>query len=58
MFYLIAPGSKAKAGSATRVALPDHGLPIVALAIGFPGESAARIKEVVHVDGIGGTPDV
>ena len=58
MFYLIAPGSKPKPGSERRAPLPNHGLPIVALAIGFPGTSTARIKEVVHVDGIRGTPDV
>jgi hypothetical protein len=48
--YLVAPGSKAR-DPATRADLPDHGVPIVAVVLKFPGEKQVGSK-IAHVRGV------
>ena len=52
--YLVAPGSKAR-DPTSRADLPDHGVPIVAVVLKFPGEKQVGSK-IAHVRGV--TPNV
>ena len=48
--YLVAPGSKAR-DRESRADLPDHGIPIVAVVLKFPGEKQIGSK-IAHVRGV------
>ncbi len=57
IIYLVAPGSKPSQealDSGRRLPLPDHGYPIVGVALKFPDEEGieGKIREIVHVKGI------
>ena len=58
LVYLVAPGSRPQAKNSTRrIALPDHGIPIVGIALQFPLDDALdniRRRMVVKVSGIEG----
>ena len=57
IIYLVAPGSKPSQealDSGRRLPLPDHGYPIIGVALKFPDEEGieGKIREIVHVKGI------
>ena len=58
LVYLVAPGSVPRGypsnESKNRMPLEDHGIPIVGIALKFPGEINDIISKVVHVKGIPG----
>jgi len=58
LVYLVAPGSVPRGYPSNppknRMPLEDHGIPIVGVALKFPGELDGIISKIVHVKGISG----
>ena len=61
LVYLVAPGSVPRGypskQSNNRMPLEDHGIPIVGVALKFPGEINGIISRVIHVRDISGELD-
>ena len=58
LVYLVAPGSVPRGypskPSQNRIPLEDHGIPLVGVALKFPGKLDGIISKVVHVKDIPG----
>ena len=61
ILYLVAPGPLPRGWPEnppkTRLPLPDHGIPVVGVALKFPGNLDGIISKIVHVRNISGEVD-